>query len=631
MLEINNGTMGMQPDSVQYQTSNLTENSNSQNNLPEEDKIFGTSKVVVGDSVFKDVPVTFTMANNTIRSVSVSLSSGYSNSNIVQQDIEGIKKVVTLHYKMMDISKYNQLYDNINKNVNVLIQNETIEDRFDGVTLNPAIDGEYKLINLKYKSTVDDQYHDVTVKLSKSEIYSREDWDMTEDIESSISRSRIFEDFNPLESTIDVFVYINDWLLFEGELADVTTNSLKALGKERSLADSKVDIIKYDTSLDSLLREVLNWRTGYGIEGSLNAAGMDIEIIDTSRWDIIERACSDVGAKFFVDNDMVFINKPFGNNYGGTQIDNNLIKTSFNFKASKKYNSIIVSGNFRFIWYPLSGHDTVPIKCYNRMLIAGRGMDYSKMEMVDANSPSSDSPSFECFVDINDNFYDITASEQSFNFIESTLPDKTYDYWGSIVIEMPVELVAKGYFPNDYITNGKYPYSVQGDFLTWDENVFEGVAELEVFPEPSYSVRTNGIFYLHIFADNLDELAMFTVNINDVKLVDEDLYDGYRIFLSGSNRYSHSFNYIQSTDGLTNLATDILNKANSELKVVRFECKGMIDVYPGSKVNYGGKTFFVEKVQIKVDKDKSIKTIIDSYEFKVGYYSSDLHGGIQRP
>ena len=64
------------------------------------------------------------------------------------------------------------------------------------------------------------------------------------------------------------------------------------------------------------------------------------------------------------------------------------------------------------------------------------------------------------------------------------------------------------------------------------------------------------------------------------------------------------------------MSTYILNTENSKLKEVTFNCKDRVDVFPGNRVEYGGKVFYVEKVQYKYNKDKSITTDIEGYEFK---------------
>ena len=658
MININSETMNMQPDNISYSTEfyqNTTDTSN------QDEHVYGSSRLIVGDFIFNDVPFTVTYQNNVVKSLTASLAdiSKDSSGSLNDSGYKGLKKIITLHYKMLDKVTYLLWRNNLNKEVNLSITN-TVPDLLvdyseeygssSGDFNAYAINDTYVLQDIKYKSTVDSNYHDVVVKFYKTTDYYSEDWE-TDDSGGSvgyIDRETIFDNFNPLEDVVDVIAYINNNLVFEGELADVTTGSIKALGKERSLLDTKKDLTKYYTNLTYFVEEAL-YSTGFFMPNIydpydttwervrlIDSKPLDAEVIDTSVWDIINRACADVGARFFCDGNLIRITKPYDTNFDNQvpyDISDFVTQTGFKFKGSRKYNSIIISGNFRFIWFNWT-RSTIQINCYNKKVISGEGLDYNTMEMVAVNEPSSDEAEFECVVKLNDNFYDISVVQQKFDFIESTLPDKSYDYWGSLVFEVPIELIASSYYPFGAISGYEdQPYNVDNDCITWEsDNMFgsdiNDVAELEVYPNNARS-KSNGTFYLHIFSDNMDELAFFKVYINNFKLVPEDLYDGYRKYLSGENVFSHSLNFIQSPTDLYRLATNILNMENSKLKTVTFDCKDMVDVYPGNRVEYGGKIFYVERVQYKYDKNKSLTTVIEGYEFKREYSYMDLINNIQ--
>jgi hypothetical protein len=654
MINIDSSAMDMQPDNIQY-SSEFYENS-TDTTESSDDKVYGSSKLIIGDFIFNDVPFNVSYANNTVKTLSASLKSVGENAtgSLGDQSPKGLKQKIILYYKMLDKDTYLLWRNNLNKEVNLSISN-TVPDLLEGYTSEygnsignynaNAVNDTYILSDLKYKSTVDSDFHDVTATFYKTVDYYNEDWDSESDegTLNYIDRETIFDSFNPLEDTVDVLAYINGELIFEGELADVSTSSLKALGKERLLADTRKDVTKYTTTLTEFVEEVMNgteffmpnFYDPWERDRLIDDRRLDVEVIDTSVWEVLNSACEDVGARFFCDGNLVRITRPYDVNFDNQtpyDITDFVIKTGFKFKGSKKYNSILMSGNFRFIWFNWD-RSTIQVNCYNKMVIAGEGLDYNTMEMVDVNSPVSEEAEFEYVVKLNDNFYDISVSQQKFNFVESTSPDKSYDYWGSLVFEVPIELIASSYRPFGYMTglNDK-PYIVSPDCVTWEpDNLFRtdinDMAELESYPS-SYGGTSDGTFYIHIFADSLDELAFFRVYINNIKLVPEDLYDGYRRYLSGDNVYSHSFNFIQTPENLEYLATNILNTENSKLKEITFSCKDKVDVFPGNRVEYGGKVFYVEKVQYKYNKDKSITTDIGGYEFKEEYYASVLKNNV---
>ena len=56
MININSETMSMQPDSIQYSTEFYEDSNSSQN---QDDKVYGSSKLVIGDFIFNDVTFTY--------------------------------------------------------------------------------------------------------------------------------------------------------------------------------------------------------------------------------------------------------------------------------------------------------------------------------------------------------------------------------------------------------------------------------------------------------------------------------------------------------------------------------------------------------------------------------------------
>jgi len=633
-----------QPEDVAYSVQEYT---NKGDNVQDaETTVIGTSKIIIGDYTFDNVPFSTTTATGEIRSLSASLKSVSNQNGMTQQEKIGVSQTLTLKYNDLSKTLYDSWLTNLNKVVEVDIDNlfDTGYSEDSSTTeVGKAASGEFVLKKLTAKTTpytyvegesgyqpYSDTVYNVVATLVKNVEYGNStnwaDGGSTGEL-GYIDYETIFDSFNPLEDVVDVIGLINGEIVFEGYLDNITSSTLKALGKERDLADHAIyssfltdseeisGSIVYSSTLTKLAQQVLQ-EEGYTLNGTIDNEPLDADILDTSIWNVVSRCCKDVGLYFYADNYQIHVSKAtmqdIGTAWGAQTIDitDYIVSTNYSFKASNYYDSLNLTANFRFFWDTYMPIIPLGIKCYNKVLIAGEGLDYSIMESVPTSQAIADDTSFECIVDVQDNFYDISASESKYSFIPSTMPDeetKNVDnYWGSITIELDQEL--GGNVDEIYVYTGS-KLDIEADFdyfisKTWMRN------NTQTF---------DGNIYFHIFeTGDLDEVAMFKVMISDVKLPPEDLYDGYRKWGIGNNVLSHSFAYKQSIgtqNRLDSIANHILSLRNSELKEVTFTCTGLVDAKVGTYVSTQGKNFYVSKVTHKVDNNCALTTTIVASEY----------------
>ena len=632
-----------QPEEIGYSTQEYT-NKGDNTDVSDTTEI-GTCKILIGEYTFNNVPFTVGIATGQIRNLSASLKSVTDQNGVTQQEEIGLSQTLTLKYSALPKTQYDSWLNNIGKVVEVDIDNlfdTGYSEDGSATSVGKAVDGEFMLKKLTAKTTpfvydstqttyqpYDDTVYNVVATFVKNAEYGTGlNWDEEGGSDGElgyIDYETIFDSFNPLEDIVDVFAYINGEVVFEGYLDNITSSTLKALGKERDLADYAIyrsftssedaaGAVTYNSNLTKLSQDSLQ-EAGYSLSGNIDSEPLDANILDTSIWNIVSRCCKDVGLYFYAEGNQVFVSKAstdVGGAYGKPTVDitDVITSTNYSFKGSKYYDSLILNANYRFFWDTYMGDQNVGIKCYNKLLIAGNGLDYSIMESVPTSIATASDTSFECVVDVANNFYDISASETKYSFIPTTMIDtetKNYDsYWGSIVIEVDQELGGK--IDNVFVYNGtKLDDEADFDYFiskTWIRN------NTQTF---------DGNVYFHIFeTGDIDEVAKFTVVLSDVKLPPEDLYDGYRKWGEGNNVLNHTFCYKQSISTeqkLDLIANHITSLRNAEMKQVEFICKGIIDVRPGEYVSTLGKNFYISKIQYKIDKNQAVTTVINGSEY----------------
>jgi hypothetical protein len=619
-----------QPELIEF---SVVEDTLTNNQTTTEDEDVGTNLISIGEFIFNNVPFTVSIKEGEIRSLSANVKfADTGTSNVGDDQTKGLKKKVILKYNALPNTTYNLWISNLGKVVELDIStgldveySEAILETDLSSNVDDVAKGEYILDKLTYKSTAADDKLGVTAEFYKFEQFEESEfWD--ESGSSSlgyIDGDLILDSYNPLEDVVDVIAEINGEIIFEGYLANITSSSLKALGKERELADNVI-YSSYqgveddenpgtllDMTLTSLAQEVAN-ESGFLFIGNLDGNGLDANILDRTSWDVIRSCCRDVGYYFYCEGNAIYATKPITSTDDFLDITENILSTSFNFRASEWYDGLVINLSYTPRWDTYGSYPNIVIKCYNKMLIAGEALDYDTMETVATSEPSSDEASFECVVDISDNIWDISATEQSYGFIESTLPLE--NYWGSFIIEIPRDMGLN-------ISNSSVGY--EDVYIIESSELFEYADQVDIViskkVERRGTMEFDGRIYVHIFADDLDSLSYFDIIIKRVKLPEEDIYDGYRKWGNGTNIFNHSFTYKQSIGSpyaFDRVANHIFNLRNSELKEVKYLCEGKIDVRPGESIKVNGKLFIVKDVTVKVDNKLKVTTDIVAFEYK---------------